>query len=138
MRKLLLLLVTLITFTNVSYASFPVVEKVSDQTTGSMTDPGLSYHFPYYANIWFYIWGIGVCILLFFLYKNLRPDYTPSKTMNPFIQIKEMFSGWRRAPWWLYLSFILLFFVFSWWAWLALMPLLWMALYLLFIKGNFE
>jgi hypothetical protein len=121
-----------------SFASFPVVEKVSDQTTGSMTDPGLSSEFPYYANIWFYIWGIGVCILLFFLYKNLRPDYTPSKTMNPFIKIKEMFSGWRRAPWWLYLSLILLYLVFSWWAWLALMPLLWMALYFLIIKPMFD
>jgi len=122
-----------------SFASFPVVEKVSDQTTGSMTDPGLSSVFPYYANIWFYIWGIGVFILLFFLYKNLRPDYTPSKTKNPFIQIKEMFSeGWRRAPWWLYLSLILLYLVFSWWAWLALMPLLWIALYFLIIKPMFD
>jgi hypothetical protein len=65
--------------------------------------------------------------------KNLRISGFREK--NPF---KYLFSGWRRAPWWLYLSFILLFFVFSWWAWLALMPLLWMALYLLFIKGNFE
>ena len=118
-----------------SFASFPVVEKVSDQTTRSMKDP----LFPYYANIWFYIWGVSVFILLFFLYKNLRPDYTPSKTKNPFIQIKEMFSeGWRRAPWWLYLSFILLYLVFSWWAWLALMPLLWMALYFLIIKPMFD
>jgi hypothetical protein len=137
MKRIILLLITIITFTNVSYASFPVVEKVSDQTTVSMTDQGLSSHFPYYANIWFYIWGIGVFILLFFFYKNLRPDYTLSKTKNIFIHIKEMFSGWRRAPWWLYLSFILLFLVFSWWASLALMPLLWMALYSLFIKGNF-
>ena len=33
--KKLLLLFTLTTITNVSYASFPVVEKVSNQTTGS-------------------------------------------------------------------------------------------------------
>ena len=116
-----------------SFASFPVVEKVSDQTTGSMTDPGLSSHFPYYANIWFYIWGIGVFILLIFLVKNLRISGFREK--NPF---KYLFSGWRRAPWWLYLSFILLFFVFSWWAWLALMPLLWMALYFLIIKPMFD
>jgi hypothetical protein len=137
MKKLLLLLITITTFTNVSYASFPVVEKVSDLATGTMTDPGLSSYFPYYANIWFYIWGIGVFIPLFFFYKNLKPDYTLSKTKNIFIRIKEMFSGWRRAPWWLYLSFILLFLVFVLWASLALMPLLWMALYSLFIKGNF-
>lgn len=122
-----------------SFASFPVVEKVSNQTTGSMTDPGLSSEFPYYANIWFYIWGIGAFILLFFLYKNLRPDYTPSKTKNPFIQIKEMFSeGWRRAPWWLYLSLILLCIAFTWWSSLALMPLLWIALYFLIIKPMFD
>ena len=131
MRKLLLLLVTLITFTNVSYASFPVVEKVSDQTTGSMTDPGLSYHFPYYANIWFYIWGIGVFILLIFLVKNLRISGFREK--NPF---KYLFSGWRRAPWWLYLSLILVYIAFTWWSVLFAMPLLWMALYTSIVEPN--
>ena len=131
MRKLLLLLVTLITFTNVSYASFPVVEKVSDQTTGSMTDPGLSYHFPYYANIWFYIWGIGVFILLIFLVKNLRISGFREK--NPF---KYLFSGWRRAPWWLYLSLILVYIAFTWWSFLFAMPLLWMALYTSIVEPN--
>ena len=131
MRKLLLLLVTLITFTNVSYASFPVVEKVSDQTTGSMTDPGLSYHFPYYANIWFYIWGIGVFILLIFLVKNLRISGFREK--NPF---KYLFSGWRRAPWWLYLSLILVYIAVSWWSFLFAMPLLWMALYTSIVEPN--
>ena len=115
-----------------SFASFPVVEKVSDQTTGSMTDPGLSYHFPYYANIWFYIWGIGVFILLIFLVKNLRISGFREK--NPF---KYLFSGWRRAPWWLYLSLILVYIAFTWWILMSAGPLLWMALYLLFIKGNF-
>ena len=33
MKKMILLLITITTFTNVSYASFPVVEKVSFQTT---------------------------------------------------------------------------------------------------------
>ena len=131
MRKLLLLLVTLITFTNVSYASFPVVEKVSDQTTGSMTDPGLSSHFPYYANIWFYIWGIGVFILLIFLVKNLRISGFREK--NPF---KYLFSGWRRAPWWLYLSLILVYIAVSWWSFLFAMPLLWMALYTSIVEPN--
>jgi len=131
MRKLLLLLVTLITFTNVSYASFPVVEKVSDQTTGSMTDPGLSSVFPYYANIWFYIWGIGVFILLIFLVKNLRISGFREK--NPF---KYLFSGWRRAPWWLYLSLILVYIAVSWWSFLFAMPLLWMALYTSIVEPN--
>ena len=39
MKKMILLLITITIFTNVSYASFPVVEKVSNQTTGSMIDP---------------------------------------------------------------------------------------------------
>ena len=33
MQRIILLLITITTFTNVSYASFPVVEKVSFQTT---------------------------------------------------------------------------------------------------------
>ena len=33
MKRIILLLITITTFTNVSYASFPVVEKVSFQTT---------------------------------------------------------------------------------------------------------
>ena len=114
-----------------SFASFPVVEKVSDQTTGSMTDPGLSSHFPYYANIWFYIWGIGVFILLIFLVKNLRISGFREK--NPF---KYLFSGWRRAPWWLYLSLILVYIAFTWWSVLFAMPLLWMALYTSIVEPN--
>ena len=113
-----------------SFASFPV-EKVSDQITGSMTDPGLSYHFPYYANIWFYIWGIGVFILLIFLVKNLRISGFREK--NPF---KYLFSGWRRAPWWLYLSLILVYIAVSWWSFLFAMPLLWMALYTSIVEPN--
>ena len=114
-----------------SFASFPVVEKVSDQTTGSMTDPGLSSHFPYYANIWFYIWGIGVFILLFFLVKNLRISGFREK--NPF---KYLFSGWRRAPWWLYLSLILVYIAFTWWSVLLVLPFLWMALYISIVEPN--
>lgn len=131
MKRYSFLLITLIIFTNVSYASFPVVEKVSDQTTGSMTDPGLSSVFPYYANIWFYIWGIGVFILLIFLVKNLRISGFREK--NPF---KYLFSGWRRAPWWLYLSLILVYIAFTWWSVLFAMPLLWMALYTSIVEPN--
>ena len=129
MKKFILILLILVS--KLSFASFPVVEKVSDQTTGSMTDPGLSSHFPYYANIWFYIWGIGVFILLFFLVKNLRISGFREK--NPF---KYLFSGWRRAPWWLYLSLILVYIAFTWWSVLFAMPLLWMALYTLIVEPN--
>ena len=131
MKKTILFLITTTTFTDVSFASFPVVEKVSDQTTGSMTDPGLSSVFPYYANIWFYIWGIGVFILLIFLVKNLRISGFREK--NPF---KYLFSGWRRAPWWLYLSLILVYIAFTWWSFLFAMPLLWMALYTSIVEPN--
>jgi len=129
MKKFILILLILVS--KLSFASFPVVEKVSDQTTGSMTDPGLSSHFPYYANIWFYIWGIGVFILLFFLVKNLRISGFREK--NPF---KYLFSGWRRAPWWLYLSLILVYIAFTWWSVLLVLPLLWMALYISIVEPN--
>ena len=124
-------LIILLMISKSSFASFPVVEKVSDQTTGSMTDPGLSSVFPYYANIWFYIWGIGVFILLIFLVKNLRISGFREK--NPF---KYLFSGWRRAPWWLYLSLILVYIAFTWWIVLFAMPLLWMALYISIVEPN--
>ena len=35
MKKIILFLITITIFTNVSYASFPIIEKVSNQTTGS-------------------------------------------------------------------------------------------------------
>ena len=82
MKKIILFLITITTFTNVSYASFPVVEKVSDLATGTMTDPGLSSYFPYYANIWVYIWGIGVFIPLFFFYKNLPTIYQRNECLR--------------------------------------------------------
>jgi len=91
-----------------SFASFPVVEKVSYKTTGSMTDP----LFP----ISFYISGIVVFILFFLTILNFLKN------------------GWRRRPWWLYLSSITLFIYFAFW---FVAPLLWMALYFLFIEGNF-
>ena len=40
MKRIILLLITITTFTNISYASFPVVEKVSFQTT-EQTEPSL-------------------------------------------------------------------------------------------------
>jgi hypothetical protein len=87
MRKLLLLLVTLITFTNVSYASFPVVEKISDQTIGS-NGPLLEM-----GGITLIIWTIVAFTLLTFLIVYLRTN----RVTNPF----ELFqiSGWRRGPW---------------------------------------
>ena len=107
MKKMILLLITITTFTNVSYASFPVVEIVSYKT-GSMTDP----LFP----ISFYISGIVSFILL-------------SLTMLNFLK-----NGFRRRQWWLYLSSGILFIYFAFW---FVAPLLWMAFYFLIIEGNF-
>ena len=108
MKRIIFLLITITTFTNVSYASFPVVEKVSYQPTGSMTDP----LFP----ISFYISGIVSFILL-------------SLTMLNFLK-----NGFRRRQWWLYLSSGILFIYFAFW---FVAPLLWMALYFVIVEPNF-
>ena len=125
MKKTILFLITTTTFTNVSFASFPVVEKVSYKTTGSMTDPLFASSF--------YISGIVVFILLVFLAQYSKSRLT--KTFKYF----QIF-GWRvkvrvlQGPWWLILSslvlslYFIIFFV---------LPLLWMALYFLIIEGNF-
>ena len=125
MKKIILFLITTTTFTNVSFASFPVVEKVSYKTTGSMTDPLFPSSF--------YISGIVVFILLVFLAQYSKSRLT--KTFKYF----QIF-GWRvkvrvlQGPWWLILSslvlslYFIIFFV---------LPLLWMALYFLIIEGNF-
>ena len=76
MKKIILFLITITTFTNVSYASFPVVEKVSYKTTGSMTDPLFS--------ISFYISSIVVFILLIVTILNFR-KYWKSMYWKPFI-----------------------------------------------------
>ena len=50
MEKLLLLLITFITFTNVSYASFPILENVPTETLETIESPNYGYSKP--------IWGI--------------------------------------------------------------------------------
>ena len=108
MKKIILFLITIITFTNVNYASFPVVEKVSDQTTGSMTDP-------LFPTI-FYILGIVAFILFCFTILNFLKN------------------GFSRRQWWIYLSSSILFIYFAFW---FVAPLLWMALYFLIVEPNF-
>ena len=114
MRKLLLLLVTLITFTNVSYASFPVVEKVSNQTTGSngsLLEMGVPTPL--------IIWTIVVFLLLVFL-----SQYSRTRLTNTF-KYFQIF-GWRvkvravQGPWWLILSSFVLMVV------AALLTVIWM------------
>tara|TARA_B110000444_G_scaffold222772_1_gene224946 strand:+ start:205 stop:534 length:330 start_codon:yes stop_codon:yes gene_type:complete len=77
-EKKILFLITITTFTNVSYASFPVVEKVSNQTTGS---PDLFAM----EGTTLIIWSIVVFTLFFLTILNFLKN------------------GWRRRPWWLYL-----------------------------------
>ena len=108
MKKIILFLITITTFINVNYASFPFVEKVSDQTTGSMTDP----LFP----TSFYILGIVAFILFCFTILNFLKN------------------GFIRRQWWIYLSSSILFIYFAFW---FVAPLLWMALYFLIVEPNF-
>ena len=109
MKKIILFLITITTFTNVSCASFPVVEKVSNQTTGSMTDPLFS--------ISFYILGILAFILLCLTIINF------------------LINGFRRRQCWLYLSSSISLIYFAFW---FVAPLLWMALYFLIVEPNFK
>ena len=74
MKKIILFLITITTFTNVSYASFPVVEKVSN---------------PLYDLPSLIIWTIVVFTLLVLL--------------NVLFANKKRTGGWRRKPWPLYL-----------------------------------
>ena len=76
MKKIILFLITITTFTNVSYASFPIVEKVSNQTTGS-NGPIL-----YMPVITLIIWTIVVFTLLVLL--------------NVLFANKKRTGGWRR------------------------------------------
>ena len=78
MKKIILFLITITTFTNVSYASFPVVEKVSNQTTGSN---GPLFEMEGNTLI---IWIIVVFILFVFTLLNFR-KYWKSKYRLPFI-----------------------------------------------------
>jgi hypothetical protein len=107
MKNIFLILVTFFTF-NICFASFPVVEKVSDQNTGSMTDPLFSTSF--------YILGIVAFILFCFTILNFLKN------------------GFRRRQWWLYLSSSILFIYFAFW---FVAPLLWMAFYFLIVEPNF-
>ena len=77
MKKIILFLITITTFTNVSYASFPVVEKVSDQTTGSPDLFGME-------GTTLIIWSIVVFLLLIVTILNFR-KYWKSKYRLPFI-----------------------------------------------------
>ena len=89
MKKIILFLMTIITFTNVSYASFPVIEKVSNQTTGSNV-PLYMMGIPTLI-----IWTIVVFTLYGFLFAYLRTNKDFLK--NPFKLFQ--LSGWRRGPW---------------------------------------
>ena len=63
MKRIILLLITITTFTNVSYASFPVVEKVSFQTTKQIEPiiESISYNKSKFLRELngYYIFGIG-------------------------------------------------------------------------------
>ena len=111
---MILLLITITTFTNVSYASFPVVEKVSNQTTGlngSLLEMGVPTTL--------IIWTIVVFPLLVFL-----SQYSRTRLTNTF-KYFQIF-GWRvkvravQGPWWLILSSFVLMVV------AAILTVIWM------------
>ena len=70
MKKLLLLLIILTTLTNISYASFPIVETVHFDVV-DMSSPIVKQHKN--SNIWLFI-AIG-CSLLGFLPFWISPSY---------------------------------------------------------------
>ena len=96
MKKIILYLITTTTFANVSFASFPVVEKVSYKITESMTtsDP----LFP----ISFYISGIVVFILSVFLLQYSKSRLTMTfkyfKIFGLRVKVRAI-----QGPWWLIL-----------------------------------
>ena len=107
MKKFILILLILVS--KLSFASFPVVEKVSNQTTGSMTDP-------FWFSVSFYILGLVAGVLWYLTFFNFLKN------------------GFRRRQWWLYLSSSILLIYFAFW---FVAPLLWMALYFLIVEPNF-
>jgi hypothetical protein len=87
MKKFILILLILVSKS--SFASFPVVEEVSNQTIGS-NGPLLEM-----GGITLIIWTIVVFTLLVFLLQYLRTS--DFRETNPFKYFQ--ISGWRRGPW---------------------------------------
>ena len=94
MKRIILLLITLITLTNVSYASFPVIHKpiVTNQTVGPELDHILN-------SI------LGAVALFGTLYLLLRTIWRAYKRDTPWI---KKLLRWKNI-WWLLLAILILF-----------------------------
>ena len=113
MRKLLLIVITLITFTNVSYASFPVTENVQ---TSDVEPSTINYQDPLRkvvkTSLIIGIIGIILMILQYVIdpheyYKGyLLSGYLLLFTALTYLVYKEIKKRWLKI-----LCFILLFFL---------------------------
>jgi hypothetical protein len=80
MRKLLLLLVTLITFTNVSYASFPVTENTQTEIVETIESPSYGNSQPNWDKIFQILGWLSLTLSVVFfismslIYVQVIPD----------------------------------------------------------------
>ena len=83
MKKLLLLLIALITLTNVSYASFPITENNTCEvlTATNLEDPGDEDEDP--------SWGILIYILNFIIVVG-----------GFFLLLRTWWRAWKKRKWW--------------------------------------
>ena len=91
MKKLLLFSIILITFTNVSYSSFPITENSASEVLLSTATAGPEEEIPLIVRI---IAGLGVLLGLFFLIRTWWRSYKDRKR-------------WARILPWIVLSIIL-------------------------------
>ena len=95
MKKILLILIMLITLTNVSYASFPVDNQIETDVLELSESDNESFKDP------FELTGLAIAILIFYLFR------TSSKTIDP-IERKRLRSYAFALTLLLILAFIIL------------------------------
>ena len=95
MKKLLLLLITLATFTNVSYASFPLNNQIETDVLELSESDNESFNGP------FELTGLAIAILIFYLFRQ------SSKTPDP-IERKRLSTYAFALTLLLILAFIIL------------------------------
>ena len=96
MKKLLLFLITLATFTNVSYASFPVNNQIETDVLELSESDNESFNGPSFE-----LTGLAIAILIFYLFRQ------SSKTTDP-IERKRLSTYAFALTLLLILAFIIL------------------------------
>ena len=84
MKKLLLLLITLTTLANVSFASFPITKNTTVLTTANFEDPGDDEEETEDPAWWILIYILNAIILISGTYLLLR----------------TIWRGWKKRKWW--------------------------------------